>query len=242
MAGGSDGEPLQPTARHCPVHCRWSLGRYCNPPNSAIGAFMANPFSCLSVLASSFDLTAEQSFDVDQVTGRSPFHIWIVAVMCMLLCFTRQAGLTGCPAKDVSAIFDGDNVVQHLNDLFDGKPQTRSVSANHQVSQSSQLGVTVEPLCCGHLGDLVECPVYSGTSLLWTPWGPGGMSCIERCPHFRDKCTLRKRIWDIAELSLIQRCPYFRGVLLEGFHCIAYCERGSIGLSPPAGCICCWRG
>ena len=26
----------------------------------------------------------------------------------------------------------------------------------------------------------------SGTPLLWTPWGPGEVSCIERCPHFRN--------------------------------------------------------
>ena len=50
--------------------------------------------------------------------------------------------------------------------------------------------------------------VYSGTTpLVWTPWGPGEMSSIERCPHFRVKCTLRKHIWDIA------KSPYYRGVL-----------------------------
>ena len=27
--------------------------------------------------------------------------------------------------------------------------------------------------------------LYSGTPLLWTPWGPGEVSCIERCPRFR---------------------------------------------------------
>ena len=42
---------------------------------------------------------------------------------------------------------------------------------------------------------------YSGTSLLWTPWGPSKVSCIERCPHFRDKFLLRKYIWDLA------KCP-----------------------------------
>ena len=26
----------------------------------------------------------------------------------------------------------------------------------------------------------MKCPVYSGTPLLWTPWGPGEVSCIER--------------------------------------------------------------
>ena len=41
------------------------------------------------------------------------------------------------------------------------------------------LGSTVEPLYCGHLGDLVKCPVYSGAPLLWAPWGPGEVSCIQ---------------------------------------------------------------
>ena len=27
---------------------------------------------------------------------------------------------------------------------------------------------------------------YSGAPLLWTPWGHGEVSCLERCPHFRD--------------------------------------------------------
>ena len=42
---------------------------------------------------------------------------------------------------------------------------------------------------------------YSGTPLLWTPWGPSKVSCIERCPHFRGKFLLRKHIWDIV------KCP-----------------------------------
>ena len=32
----------------------------------------------------------------------------------------------------------------------------------------------------------------SGASLLWTPWGPGEVSHIERCPRFRGKFTSRK--------------------------------------------------
>ena len=36
------------------------------------------------------------------------------------------------------------------------------------------------------------------------------MSCIERCPHFSGKITLREHIWDVAK---IQKCPSFRGVL-----------------------------
>ena len=43
----------------------------------------------------------------------------------------------------------------------------------------SEAVYTVEPLYCGCFGDLVKCPVYSGTSLLWTLWGPGEVSCIQ---------------------------------------------------------------
>ena len=42
---------------------------------------------------------------------------------------------------------------------------------------------------------------YSGAPLLWTPWGPGEVSRIERCPHFRGTFVLRKHIWDIT------KCP-----------------------------------
>ena len=44
----------------------------------------------------------------------------------------------------------------------------------------------MEPLYCGHLGDLVKCPVYSGAPLLWTPWGPGKVSCIQWSPSIVD--------------------------------------------------------
>ena len=72
---------------------------------------------------------------------------------------------------------------------------------------------TAEPLYCGHLGDLVECPVYSGITLLRAPWEPGEVSCIERCPHFRGKFTQKKHSLGHSEVSLIMRCLYFRGVL-----------------------------
>ena len=55
--------------------------------------------------------------------------------------------------------------------------------------------------------------MYSGTSLLWTPWGPGEMSCIERCPHLSLRgihTYLRKHIWDTAKR------PLARGVLISG--------------------------
>ena len=59
---------------------------------------------------------------------------------------------------------------------------------------------------------------YSRTPLMWTPWGPGEVSCIERCPHFRGKFLLRKHIGDIesvhnTEVSLFLGCP-LRGVPL----------------------------
>ena len=44
---------------------------------------------------------------------------------------------------------------------------------------------------------------------MWTPWGPGDVSCIGRCPHFRGKFILRKLIWDIA------KCPFYRSVLIS---------------------------
>ena len=82
-----------------------------------------------------------------------------------------------------------------------------------QVLQS-----TVELLYCGHLGDPPKCTVYSGTSLLWTPWGPGEVSCIEWNPSIAD--TLRT--WQSVlyrEVSLFQGCP-LRGVPL--YCCIVY--------------------
>ena len=42
------------------------------------------------------------------------------------------------------------------------------------------------PLYCGQLGDLVKCPVYSGAPLLWTAWGPGEVSCIQWSPSIVD--------------------------------------------------------
>ena len=56
---------------------------------------------------------------------------------------------------------------------------------------------------------------YSGTPLLWTPWGPGKVSCVERCPHFRSKFTISVRNW----FSLM----LFRNYILE--HVIPICSR-----------------
>ena len=54
---------------------------------------------------------------------------------------------------------------------------------------------------------------YSGTPLMWTPWGPGKVSSIERYLHFRGKFTCKKEYLGHSKVFLIQRCPYFRGVL-----------------------------
>ena len=56
-------------------------------------------------------------------------------------------------------------------------------------SKAMEVGVAANPF------------YYNGTPLLWTPWGPGKVSCVERCPHFSGKFILRKHIWDIA------KCP-----------------------------------
>ena len=53
----------------------------------------------------------------------------------------------------------------------------------------------------------MKCPVYSVTPLLWTPWGPGEVSCIERCPHFGGESALN------TEVSLFQGCS-LKGVPL----------------------------
>ena len=45
---------------------------------------------------------------------------------------------------------------------------------------------------------------------MWTPWGSGEVSCIEGCPYFRDKFTLRMHVWDTME------CSSYRGVLISG--------------------------
>ena len=52
-----------------------------------------------------------------------------------------------------------------------------------------------------HALGTVTVMIYSGTSLLWTLWGPSKVSCIERCPHFKGKFILREHIWDIV------KCP-----------------------------------
>ena len=54
-------------------------------------------------------------------------------------------------------------------------------------------------LDCIEVAIAIHMQEYSGTSLLWTPWGPSKVSCIERCPHFRG--YKKKHSWDI------EKCP-----------------------------------
>ena len=74
----------------------------------------------------------------------------------------------------------------------------------------------MEPLYCGHLGDLVKYPVYSGTPLLWTPWGPGEVSCIERCPHFRGINLLQESVFGTQISVLSTEMSLFQGRPLKG--------------------------
>ena len=79
---------------------------------------------------------------------------------------------------------------------------------------------TVEPLYCGHLGDLVECPVYSRTPLLWTPWGPGGVSCIQWNPSIVDTLGTWWSVLYTVEplycghLGDLVECPVYSGTPL----------------------------
>ena len=87
---------------------------------------------------------------------------------------------------------------------------------------------TVEPLYSGHHWDPAGCPVYSGTSLQWTPLGPSWLSCIQWNPSIEDTIGTQLAVlytveplyrghhWDqlavlYREVSLIQRliCTQF---------------------------------
>ena len=79
---------------------------------------------------------------------------------------------------------------------------------------------TVEPLYCGHLGYLVKCTVYSGTPLLWTPWVPGEVSCIQWNPSIVDTLgTWRSVLYTVeplycGHLGYLEKCPVYSGTPL----------------------------
>ena len=89
----------------------------------------------------------------------------------------------------------------------------------------------------GHLGDLVKCPVYSGGSimdtlgtwrsvlytveaLLWTPWGPGEVSCIQWNPSIVNTLgTWRSVLYTVeplycGHLGDLAKCPVYNGTPL----------------------------
>ena len=68
------------------------------------------------------------------------------------------------------------------------------------------------PLLWTPFGDLVKCPVYSGTPLLWTPFGDP-----LKCPVYSGTPLLWTP-WGPGEVSCIDRCPHFRGKFILRKH------------------------
>ena len=62
----------------------------------------------------------------------------------------------------------------------------------------------------------------SGTPLLWTSWGPGEVSSIERCPHFRGK----ESVFGTQQSVLITEVSLFLGVSFK--------RASTVPLSPAA--------
>ena len=52
--------------------------------------------------------------------------------------------------------------------------------------------------------------IYSGTPLLWTPWGPGEVSCMERCPLLGINLGTEQSVLN-TEVSLFQGVSFKRG-------------------------------
>ena len=61
-----------------------------------------------------------------------------------------------------------------------------------ELTESGNYSFTLQTLNPDDLNSVVNIifQVCSGSPLLWTPWGPGEVSCRERCPHFRGKFLL----------------------------------------------------
>ena len=68
----------------------------------------------------------------------------------------------------------------------------------------------VDGVTSGDLGEPFVGQCSSGTPSLWKPWGPGGVSCIQRC---RVTKAYMYVFMGHSKVSLLQRCPDFRGVL-----------------------------
>ena len=46
---------------------------------------------------------------------------------------------------------------------------------------------------------------------MWAPWGPGVLSCIESCPHFRDNYVMKAYLGHIARCALKAEVSQFQG-------------------------------
>ena len=57
-----------------------------------------------------------------------------------------QTGLTGQIVEDSEVMFSGDNVIQHIDNLFDGQPIAQFISGDKEVC----LGVGVVWCGMGH--------------------------------------------------------------------------------------------
>ena len=62
--------------------------------------------------------------------------------------------------------------------------------------------------------------IYSATSLLWTPWGPGEVSCMERCSRLRGTFIAYSGSAECLNTE-VSGCP-LRGVPLQTLSTNAY--------------------
>ena len=54
------------------------------------------------------------------------------------------------------------------------------------------------------------CPVYQSALISECPDMVFGMSCLSKCPHFRESCLVKYGVWDV----LFIKVPSFQSVLL----------------------------
>ena len=90
---------------------------------------------------------------------------------------------------------------------------------------------TVQPITTVTIVDNDGESIHSGAPLLWTLWGSGEVSCIERCPHFRGKFIYQETIFGMQQNVLNAEVSLFQGSLVWGstvlpawkspkFHCM----------------------
>ena len=60
---------------------------------------------------------------------------------------------------------------------------------------------------------ILECMLYSGTSLIWTPLGQNTVSRLVRCPDFRERGSVHVNLGQ-SHVSIYRGVP-FQGVLIS---------------------------